>query len=91
MTTCQIELVKVMGMELERWTYMSCSADFGVGNNWATLYLIESSDRNKGHATYLLREAKNHYEKLGKTFGGTVALNPIMESIYLKLGIKEYR
>ena len=90
-TDSKIELVNVMGMELERWTYKSCSADFGVGNNWATLYSIESKDRNKGHATALLREAKNHYEKLGKTFGGTVALTTGMEKIYLKLGIKEYR
>ena len=37
-----------MGMELERWTNKSCVADFGVGNNWATLYSIESKEQGKG-------------------------------------------
>lgn len=87
----KIEVVTVMGMELERWTFKSCIADFGVGDDWATLYNIESKELNKGHATTLLKEAKVHYEKLNKVFGGTIALNHIMRTIYLKLGIKEYR
>ncbi len=82
--------VDVMGMELERWTHESSVADFGVGEDWATLYSIFSADPGKGHATALLREAKAFYEAAGKLFGGTVALNPRMRRIYERLRITEY-
>lgn len=84
------ELVTVLGMELERWTHESCVAQFGVGEDWATLYDIESGEPGKGHATALLTEAKAHYEAAGKKFGGTVALNDRMRAIYQRLGITEY-
>lgn len=78
-------------MELERWTHESCTADFGVGNDFATLYTIESKKEGKGHATQLLIEARHHYEATqGKKFGGSVALNERMRSIYKRLGIEEY-
>jgi hypothetical protein len=84
-----------MGMELERWTHESCTADFGVGKNadgkWATLYFIESKEEGKGHATELLKAAKITYEALGMRFGGSVALNARMRSIYQRLGITEYK
>lgn len=79
-----------MGMDLDRWRHESCVADFGVGDDYATLYFIESAQRRKGHAAYLLTEAKKHYEALGKKFGGTIALNPGMRNLYIKLGITEY-
>ncbi len=84
------ETVDVMGIELERWTHESSVADFGVGEDWATLFSIFSADPGKGHATALLREAKTFYEAAGKRFGGTVALNQRMRRIYERLGITEY-
>lgn len=85
-----MEAVTIMGMPLERWTHESCVADFGVGDTWVTLYDIRSKEEGKGHATALLIEAKKHYESLGKDFGGSVALNERMTSIYQRLGIKEH-
>jgi len=79
-----------MGMPLERWTYESCEAEFGVGEDWATLYRIESKEEGKGHATELLTEAKKYYEGKGLRFGGSFALNERMRSIYKRLNIKEY-
>ncbi len=84
------ELVNVMGMEMERWTHESCTADFGVGDDWATLFAIQSLDEGKGHATKLLEQVKPYYERMGKKFGGSVALNDRMRSIYQRLGIEEY-
>jgi len=84
------KMVNIMGMELEEWIHKSCIADFGVGNDWATLYNIESKEKNKGHATELLIEAKKYYENEGKIFGGNVALNDVMKNIYKKLNITEY-
>ena len=85
------ELVNLMGMELERWTNGGCVADFGVGNDWATLYTIESKNQGKGEATALLKEAKRYYEGLNKKFGGSVALNDRMSKIYQRLQIEEYK
>ncbi len=79
---------EILGMDLEIWTHESCEASFGVGPDWATLYSIESQEKNKGHAQTLLIEAMAYYE--GKKIGGTMALNPIMKYIYKKLGILEY-
>lgn len=79
-----------MGMEFDRWTHKSCQADVAVGDNWATLYSIESKEKRKGHAEELLREIKKYYEGLGKDFGGDVALNKGMRKLYQKLNIKEY-
>ncbi len=83
-------MVNIMGMELEEWENESCIAHFGIGDDWATLYTIESKEKNKGHATYLLIEAKKYYENQGKKFGGSVALNEIMKRIYHNLRITEY-
>jgi len=85
-----LEIAECMGMEVERWNNKSCTADFGVGDNWATLYAIKSEEKRKGHATELLKEAKKHYEMRGKKFGGSIALNDNMKRIYKKLEIIEY-
>lgn len=88
----KLEKIEVMGMELERWTHLSCVADFGVDEEekYATLYTIESTEKRKGHATFLLTVAKDYYEKKGFRFGGSVALNDDMRRIYQKLNITEY-
>ena len=80
----------ILGMELEVWQHESCEAQFGVGDDYATLYHIESKEAGKGHATALLTEAKRHYETQGLEFGGSVALSPRMRAIYQRLNIKEY-
>ena len=82
--------VTILGMKQDQWTHESCTAEFGVGNDWATLYHIYSSKPGNGHATALLIEAKKHYESQGKRFGGSVALSDRMASIYRRLGIMEY-
>lgn len=87
----KISPVNVLGMDLIRWQYESCTGDFGIGDNWATLYTIESGEENKGHATELLKAAKEFYEGEGKKFGGSVALSEKMRKLYIKLGIKEYK
>jgi hypothetical protein len=84
------ENIVLHGLPLERWTHASCTADFAVGPNWATLYLIQSEQRRQGHATALLTAAKAYYESQGKRFGGSAALNAQMRRLYERLGIKEY-
>ncbi len=79
-----------LGMDMEQWTHESCVAMIAVGDDWATLYEIKSGDEGKGHATVLLIAAKAFYEGAGKKFGGTVALNDRMRSLYKRLGITEY-
>lgn len=83
--------VVIMEMDLDEWRYASCVAHFGVGPDWATLYDIESASPGHGHATKLLRQAKLYYETQGKTVGGSVALNDRMASLYVKVGIPEYK
>jgi len=80
----------VLGMELDEWRYKSCLAHVGTGKDWATLYLIESQQEGKGHATELLLIMKNYYEHQGKRFGGSVALNERMARLYKKYGVYEY-
>lgn len=82
--------IESYGMELEQWNFKSCTAEIGVGENWATVYLIESKDKRKGHAAELLAFVKAYYEKRNKVFGSSVALNPNSKNLLLKLNIKEY-
>ena len=77
-------------MDLDQWKYESCKAEFGVGEDWATLYSIKSEQDGKGHATALLLEAKKYYEEQGKKVGGNVALNEKMRHIYKKVDYIEY-
>ena len=83
--------VNVLGMSLDEWKFDSCTAHFGVGDDWATLYDITSSIEGRGHATALLRETKAYYEGQGKKFGGSVALNSRMRKIYRRLKIHEFK
>jgi len=79
---------------MDRWEGYDCVADVATGDEsdgkWATLYFILSADQNKGHATKLLTEIKEHYESKGFAFGGSVALNPAMARVYEKCGVTEY-
>ena len=75
---------------LDYWTYKSCSAQFATGEDWATLYLIQSGKEGKGHATILLLEAKKYYEAQGKFVAGSVPLNGRMAKLYEKVGYKFY-
>ena len=86
----EIRKINMLGMELTEWKHKSCRAEFGVADNYATLYYIESKEKGKGHASELLIVAKKLYEYLGKKFGGSVALSKEMRSIYRKLKIHEY-
>ena len=86
----KIEKIEIMGLKLDKCFYKSAFAQVAVGNNWATIYIAASEEEGQGHMTELLRQAKKHYEGLGKTFYGSVALNNTMQHIYNKLGIKEY-
>lgn len=86
----QFETITALGVELEQCRYRSCTAEFAVGEDWATLASIESKEPGQGHATTLLRAARRHYENQGKRFAGSVALNERMRAIYRRLGIREY-
>lgn len=82
--------VSGLGGELDEWQYKSCRAEVATGKDWATIYLIESQQEGKGHATKLLLDMKAYYEKQGLRFGGSVALNDRMARLYRKCGIREY-
>ena len=86
-----IERLCYLGIETDLWKHKSCQAEFGFGSDWGTLYLIESKEEGKGHATELLKKAKKYYERKGLKFGGSIALNPVMSHIYTKLQIEEYK
>lgn len=80
-----------LGMELTEVKWKSCIATFGEGPGWATIYSIESSDKEQGHSQELLIQMKAYYSLLDKEMASTVALNPTMEHILEKLSIKEYK
>ena len=82
--------VNVLGMELDEWWHKSCSAHVATDKDWATIYDIQSQQEGQGHATALLLTMKSYYEKQGKDFGGSVALNERMAWLYKKCGIREY-
>ncbi len=88
-TLMNVKTVNILGMELEEIKHKSCTAHFGVDKDFATLYDIKSKEQGKGHASELLKNAKEYYEKQGLRFGGSVALNSRIKAIYKKLNIKE--
>lgn len=87
---CEPTKINELGMELDGWEHKSCSASCGVGEDWATVYRIESKGESKGHATELLLIMKKYYEGKGLRFGGSVALNDRMHRIYQRCRVKEY-
>ena len=79
-----------LGMDLDEWTNKSCTAQVGTGDNWATIYYIESTEKRKGHASELIIRMKNHYEKEDKRFGSSVAISIGMGKLLKKLNVEEY-
>ena len=86
----EMKQVNSLGMLLDNWKHKSCDAMIGTGSDWATIYIISSEEKGKGHATELLIEMKKHYEAQGKMFGSSVALNDTMRYLLQKLDIVEY-
>jgi len=82
--------IQRMGMELDEWTNKSCVASVGVGEDWATIYSIDSEEQGKGHGTELLLEMKKYYETQGKRFGSSIALSGAMKHLLIKYKIHEY-
>ena len=58
------------------------------GEDWATIYTVDSSIPNKGYCQQLLLKLKDIYKDV--RFGCTVALNDKMRHILQKLEITEY-
>jgi len=88
-TPSKPKIVRTAGC-LAIWKYLSCEAEVGSREDWATVYLIESKEPGKGHATTLLLAMKKYYEAKGLRFGGSVALNMRMRRLYQKCQIHEY-
>ena len=86
----ELKQIISMGMPLDNWTHLSCNAMIGTGKDWATIYMISSDEKGRGHASELLIEMKKHYEAQGKLFGSSVALNSRMRYLLQKLNIVEY-
>lgn len=78
---------QVLWMELDEWTYKSCIAHFGEYWFCYTLYDIESKEQRQWHATQLLKDAIEYYEKGWFLVAWTVALNEAMRNLYKKVGI----
>lgn len=85
-----IKVQNILGMTLDVITYESCEATVAVGDDWATVYSIQSKEQGKGHAQTLLTDAKDYYEKRNRKFGSSVTLSPAIKHIIDKLGIEEY-
>jgi len=84
--------VNLFGLELDEWKYRDSVTRFAVGENghpWAFLYDIESERYRLGHVTKLLKEAKKYYQMRGRSIGGSMALNPIMQRIYKRIAYYE--
>lgn len=86
----EIKQITALGMVMDKCSYESCTAEVGVGEDFATIYYIESKDKNKGHATELINRMRIHYETQGKEFATSVALSPQMKHLVKKLNLKEY-
>ncbi len=81
--------VNLFGMELDECKYGDSMARFAVGENghpWAILYDVESEPYGLGRAIKLLKQAKKYYDKQGRFVRGSMALNPIMQRIYKRIG-----
>lgn len=67
-----------------------CLVNAGVGDDWFTIYLIETSPlhRGKGEAQALLKAIKEKCEEKGQELRLFCPMNPIIEHICEKLGIE---
>jgi len=81
----------ICGMCLDEWINESCTAHIGVGDDWATIYSIVSTQLNNGHAERLIRAMRSYYNKRGKVFGTSITLSPAMQHLVKKIRLKEYQ
>jgi hypothetical protein len=79
---------EVLGMPLTKFEYKGVYGHLSEGDDWATIYNIQSANPGNGEAQEALMILKNLYSD--KRFGSTVALNPTMKHILEKLEITEY-
>lgn len=77
----------ILWMELDEWTFESCTAHFGAYEESMVLYDIQSKEESKWHATTLLRDAFQYYTNLELEVIWTAPLNSRMESLYQKVWI----
>jgi len=87
----ELRFIDSVGMLVDEWSYKSCIAIIGTGEDWATIYMINSADEGKGHATELLIYLKAYYKGNGQAFGSSVALNERMRNLLKRLNIPEYK
>lgn len=86
----EITIENILGNDLRVFRYESCIMQVGEGDNWATIYFMESKEKGKGHGTHLLNIAKIYYQWRKLRFGSSVALSPAMRHLLQKLQIHEY-
>ena len=89
MTDLLLRQVNALGMDLTLFQYKGVSGSLAEGDDWATMYSIESANEGRGECQECLLLLKEHYEAQGKRFGSSVALNPRMRHILQKLDIYE--
>lgn len=67
-----------------------CFVNAGVGEDWVTIYLIETHPkyRNRGEAQKLLESLKLECDTKGKVLRLFAPMNPIIEHICNKLNIE---
>lgn len=86
-----IKKTSVLGMELDACSHESCVAlVYDGGEDWATIYIIESQNPGQGHATELLAQMKDYYNERGKKLSSSVALNTRMRYLLNQLNIPEH-
>ena len=83
--------VNSLGMKLDGWKYESCIANVGTGEDFATIFYIESEEKNKCHATILIKIMSKIYTDEGKSFATSIALSDPMKHLVKKLNLKEYK
>jgi hypothetical protein len=81
--------VIALDMPLLEFQWKGVTVYVAEGDDWATIYLVQSENEGKGECQELLKLLKKRFKD--KDFGGSVALNPIMRHIYRKLKIPEYQ
>lgn len=80
----------ILWMELDEWTFESCTAHFGECDWIYVLYDIESQDKRKWHATQLLKDAIWYYVSQWFKISWTIALNEPMLKLYQKFWFNNF-